>query len=103
MSLLFAGEPARAIQVIEGHMRYDPFYWPGVAGQLGLARYMLKAYSEALPLLRECASRAPNMRQSHVWLAANLAQMGQLDEASAEAATSCGSIRSSRSMVRKGD
>jgi adenylate cyclase len=67
-------------------MRYDPYYWPGAAGQLGAARYMLKAYSEALTPLRECASRAPKMRQGHVWLAANLAQLGQLDEASAEAA-----------------
>jgi adenylate cyclase len=86
MALGFAGEPARSIQVIEVHMRYDPFYVPGAAGQLGAARYMLKAYSEALPPLRECATRAPNMRHGHVWLAANLAQLGQPDEASAEVA-----------------
>jgi class 3 adenylate cyclase/TolB-like protein len=86
MALRFAGEPARANQVIEVHMRYDPFYVPGAAGQLGAARYMLKAYSEALPPLRECATRAPNMRHGHVWLAANLAQLGQFDEASAEVA-----------------
>jgi adenylate cyclase len=36
--------------------------------------------------LREFASRAPNLWVGHVWLAANLAQLGQLDEASAEAA-----------------
>jgi len=30
--------------------------------------------------------RVPNMRQGHVFLAANLAQLGQLDEAHAEAA-----------------
>ena len=53
---------------------------------MGAARYMLKAYSEALPPLRECATRAPNMRHGHVWLAANLAQLGQPDEASAEVA-----------------
>jgi adenylate cyclase len=86
MALVRAGEPARAIQVIEAHMRYDPFYVPWAPGHLGLARYMLKEYSEALPSLRECASRAPDMRQGHVWLAANLAQLGQLDEAYAEAA-----------------
>ena len=86
MTLLRAGEPARAIQVIEAHMRHDPLYVPIAAGQLGLARYMLKEYSQALPSLRECASRAPGMRQSHVWLAAGLAQLGRLDEAHAEAA-----------------
>jgi adenylate cyclase len=67
-------------------MRYDPFYGPLAAGQLGLARYMLKEYAQALPPLRECASRAPNIREAHGWLAANLAQLGQLDEARAEAA-----------------
>jgi adenylate cyclase len=85
-TLLRAGEPARAIQVIETHMRYDPLYVPPVAGTLGMAWYFLKEYSEALPLLREFASRVPNLSQGHIWLAANLAQLGQLDEARAEAA-----------------
>ena len=67
-------------------MRYDPFYVAAVPGTLGIARYFLKEYSEALPLLREFASRAPNVSQGHIWLAANLAQLGQLDEARAEAA-----------------
>jgi len=86
MALLRAGQPARATQVIAEHMRYDPFCVPWAPGQLGLARYMMKEYSEALPPLREFTIRAPNMRQGHVWLAANLAQLGQLDEAHAEAA-----------------
>ena len=67
-------------------MRYDPFYAPAAPGVLGFARYMLKEYSQALPQLRECTSRAPNLRRGHVWLAANLAQLGRLDEARAEAA-----------------
>jgi adenylate cyclase len=67
-------------------MRYDPFYVPSVPGQLGIARYMLKEYSQALPPMREFASRVPNLSQGHFWLAANLAQLGQLDEARAEAA-----------------
>jgi adenylate cyclase len=85
-TLLRAGEPARAIRVIETNMRYDPFYGPLAAGALGLARYMLKEYAPALPHLRECASRAPNTREAHGWLAANLAQLGQFKEARAEAA-----------------
>jgi adenylate cyclase len=67
-------------------MRYDPFYVPDVPGNVGLARYCLKEYSQALPPLREFASRAPNVSQGHIWLAANLAQLGRLDEARAEAA-----------------
>jgi adenylate cyclase len=86
MALLRAGEPKRAAQVIETQMRYDPYYSPWASGQLGLTRYMLKEYSHALSPLRECASRAPDMRQGHIWLAANLAQLGHLDEARAEAA-----------------
>jgi adenylate cyclase len=85
-TLLRAGEPARAIQVLETHMRYDPFYVATVPAVLGIARYMLKEYSQALPPLREFASRVPNVSQGHIWLAANLAQLGQLDEARAEAA-----------------
>jgi adenylate cyclase len=85
-ALVRAGEPARATQVIETHMRYDPFCVPWAPGQLGLARYMQKEYSQALSPLRECASRIPNMSGGHVFLAANLAQLGHLDEARAESA-----------------
>jgi adenylate cyclase len=81
-----AGQPARAAQVIETHMRYDPFYSPSALGVLGLARYLLKEYAQALPPLRDCVSRAPDVRDGHVWLAANLAQLGRLDESRAEAA-----------------
>jgi adenylate cyclase len=81
-----AGQPVRAVQVLETHMRYDPFYAPSALGVLGLARYMLKEYSQALPPLRNCVSRAPGWRDAHAWLAATLAQLGRLDEAHAEAA-----------------
>jgi adenylate cyclase len=86
MTLVRAGEPARAIQIVETHMRHDPFYVPSVPGNLGIARYMLKQYSEALPALREFTSRNPSESQGHIWLAACLAQLGRLDEARAEAA-----------------
>jgi adenylate cyclase len=81
-----AGQPARAAQVTETHMRYDPYYPPATSAILGLARYLLKEYSQALPPMRECTSRAPNFRLGHVWQAAILAQLGRLDEARAEAA-----------------
>jgi adenylate cyclase len=44
----------------------------------------LKRYSEALPPLRECVSRAPNIRAGHSWLAATFARLGQLAEAQIE-------------------
>jgi adenylate cyclase len=86
LTLLLTGEPARAIQSLEAHMRLDPFYQPHAPGYLGLAYYLLKRYAEALPHLRECVSRAPNLSTCRSWLAATYAQMDQLDQASAEVA-----------------
>jgi adenylate cyclase len=84
--LIYAGEPARAIEAVERHMRLDPFYAPLAAGWLGLARYVLKEYAQALSALRECASRAPNLPVGHACLAATYAQLGDLEKASAAAA-----------------
>jgi len=86
LTLVYAGEPARAIQALQAHMRLDPFYEPYAPGTLGFACYMLKRYSEALPHLRECVSRAPNMRAGRLWLAATYAQLGDIDNARAEVA-----------------
>jgi adenylate cyclase len=84
--LMFAGDSARAIEFGERHMRLDPFYAPIAPLFLGLAYYMLRQYSQALPLMRECASRAPNFRAAHVFLAATHAQLGNIEQAGAEAA-----------------
>ena len=85
-ALVFAGDPARAIEAVERHMRVDPFYVPLAPGFLGLAHYMLKQYSQALPRLQECVSRMPNSRAGHCWLAATYAQLGNIEKARAEAA-----------------
>ncbi len=79
--LIFAGEFDRAVQMIDTHKRADPFYFPIASGFLGLAFYMLKRYAQALPPLLDCVSRAPNLRDGHVWLAANYARMQQLEKA----------------------
>jgi adenylate cyclase len=84
--LIFSGDFLRAIAVLDAHIRIDPFYPPYTIVLLGLTYYMLKRYAEALPPLRECISRAPNMRAAHVFLAATYAQLGQLEEARSEAA-----------------
>jgi adenylate cyclase len=85
-ALVFAGEPARAVKVLEAHMRLDPFYEPYAPGIFGFACYLLKRHAEALPHLRECVSRAPNMRAGRLFLTATYAQLGQLDNARSEAA-----------------
>jgi adenylate cyclase len=80
-----AGEPARAIEVLEVNIRLDPFEpWP--FQYMGVAHYMLKRYGEAARWLRESASRLPNMQGPHVMLACAYAQSGQLEEARKEAA-----------------
>jgi adenylate cyclase len=84
-ALVLAGDPSRALALLETHMRLDPFYDPHAPAIMGFAYYMLKRYVEALPHLHECVSRAPNMRTGRVWLAATYAQLGQLDSARLEA------------------
>jgi adenylate cyclase len=84
--LIYAGDPARAIEAVERHMRLDPFYAPLAAGWLGLARYVLKQYEQALPALRECASRAPALPLGHACLAATYAELGDIGKARAAAA-----------------
>jgi adenylate cyclase len=85
--LIYSGEPARAIKVLEANSRLDPFQLPAFSpGLMGLANYMLNRYGEAVRWLRECTSCLPNIQTPHLWLAAAYAQLGQLEEARAEAA-----------------
>ena len=82
-ALTFVGEHVRAIEVMEANIRLDPSQPEFV---MGFANYMLKRPAEAVRLLRECASRLPNLQWPHLWLAAAYAQSGQLEEARAAAA-----------------
>ena len=80
------GEPAKAIELAKTQMRLDPFhphFAPLIAGE---ANYVLKEYHEAHRWLREATGRAPNHQYGHAFLAATYAQLGQLDDARAEAA-----------------
>ncbi len=86
IALVYAGQSARAIEVLKAHMRLDPFYAPLAPHWLGLAHFTLKQYPEALAALSECALRAPNYGAVHLWLAATHARMGHMHAARAEAA-----------------
>jgi adenylate cyclase len=86
IALVYAGEAARAVEILQQHMRLDPFYPPLAPHWLGVAYYALKQYSLALSQLKECALRAPNYGAVHHWLAATHARLGQMDDARAEAA-----------------
>jgi adenylate cyclase len=85
--LTCAGEPARAIELLEASIRLDPFAPPIFSYALmGAANYTLKRYPEAVRWLRECALRVPNMQVTRLWLASACAQLGQIEEARREAA-----------------
>ena len=86
--MILAGEPARAIEVLEANVRLDPLQWHVFAftGLVCNANYSLKRYGEAVRLLRECASRLPNLQWPHLLLASAYAQLGQLEAARHEAA-----------------
>jgi adenylate cyclase len=85
-SLVWAGEPERAIAATKRHIRLDPYYVPISLVWLGAAHYLLGDYPQALPPLQECAARTPNLRPSRIWLAATYAQLRRLNEARSEAA-----------------
>ncbi len=84
--LVLAGEAARAVELLTSHMRLDPFYQPNAPVALAYAYYMLKRYEEALPLLLEAASRAPNMAHCRYVLAMTYAQLEQQADAAREVA-----------------
>jgi adenylate cyclase len=87
MALIYAGQPAKAIEVLQANARLDPFQ-PTVSsfGFIGFANLVLRRYEEAVRLFRECTLRQPNLQSPHLWLACAYAGLGQLDDARAEAA-----------------
>jgi TolB-like protein/Tfp pilus assembly protein PilF len=85
-ALVVAGNPQRAIDVLEAYMRLDPFHEPVASCFVGYAYFMLGDYSRALRVLQDFVSRVPQAGFGHSWLAATYAQLGQIDEACAEVA-----------------
>ena len=78
---ILAGEAARAAQLLQAHMRLDPFYEPNAPMALGFAFYMLQRYEEAVVLLQQAVSRAPEMAHGLYVLAMTYAKLGELDKA----------------------
>ena len=66
-------------------MRLDPLYEPNALVALAFAYYMLKRYQDALPLLQEAVSRAPDMAHGRYVLAMAYARLGKTDSAKVEA------------------
>jgi len=83
--LVFAGQPERAIKVMQASTRLEPFRNATRLAYTGSAQYMLGRYEEAIAPLWESARRIPNLRITPLWLAAAYAQLGRIDEARAAA------------------
>jgi adenylate cyclase len=79
--LVYAGAASRALDVVQAHLRLDPFHPPHVHAFRGHALYMLKRYAEAVAPLRESIRRGPQVLLGHVWLAATLVRLGERTEA----------------------
>ena len=76
-ALVYAGEPARSLEILQGYFRLDPFYPPQLHAIHGHALYMLERYEQALTALRECIRRGPHVAIGELWLAATLVRLGQ--------------------------
>lgn len=81
VALVMMGEHSRAVEVGQKYIRNDPFHPPIASMWLGIANFMLRRYSDALPCIRAAVLRAPNLRAARVHLAANFAQLNQIDAA----------------------
>ena len=84
--LVLAGHSKRAVEMIGSYMRLDPFHPPAASLFLGFAHFMLEDYSQALAVLGDYVSRAPQLPWGHLWLAATHAQLGHAEKAQAEIA-----------------
>jgi TolB-like protein/DNA-binding winged helix-turn-helix (wHTH) protein len=87
LMLIHNGRSAEAIPFIRRVMRLDPLHMPDLYSFLGNAYFLTGEYSNSLEMHRIAASRIASVPQVHVWHAAIAAQMDQMDEAHAAAAT----------------
>ena len=96
-ALTYAGEPARAIEVLEANRRLDPFQpLNHSSGFMGQANYMLKRYGDAARLFREWASHLPNSQWPHLWLAGTMPSRDNLRRPGKRPRRCSGSTRVSR-------
>jgi adenylate cyclase len=81
--LNFAGDPERALDLLQAHARLDPFHPSQVHAIQGHSLYVMRRYQDAVAPLTECIRRGPHGVLGHVWLAATRIRLGQKEEAKA--------------------
>jgi adenylate cyclase len=79
--LNFAGEPIRALDLLQAQARLDPFHPSHVHAIQGHSLFMLRRYEEAVAPLKECIRRGPHGALGHVWLAATFVRLDDRGEA----------------------
>jgi adenylate cyclase len=84
--LTWVGRPEETIGLVEKAMRLDPQNAPYYSYALGHAYRLLRRYEEAIAAFKRCLSRNSNHVGCHTHLAATYSELGQEEEAWAEAA-----------------
>jgi TolB-like protein/Flp pilus assembly protein TadD len=84
--LKFVGRPEEALGVIEQAMRLNPHYPATYLFSLGTAYRLMGRYEEAIAAFKRALTRNPALLPVHVNLAVIYSELGQEQEARAEAA-----------------
>jgi len=85
-TLIWAGRPEEAIGLIKKAMRLDPHYPVPFLDFLGFAYRLTGQYGEAVPTLKRVLARNPDYWGSRIGLTIIYSDLGQQEEARAEAA-----------------
>jgi tetratricopeptide (TPR) repeat protein len=83
--LTWTGRPEETIGLVMKAMRLNPIYQTEYLWNLGHAYYLMGRYQEAIGILKRARDRDPDYLPPHVYLAASYSNLGQEDEAWAEA------------------
>jgi TolB-like protein/DNA-binding winged helix-turn-helix (wHTH) protein/Flp pilus assembly protein TadD len=79
--LHYGGRPEVAVEVMHEALRLNPLSSASYASVLGEINFALGRYEDAVSCFREALERNAAHARARLWLAASLAQTGQLDDA----------------------
>lgn len=79
--LYYAGQPEESIRTIRKAMRLNPHHPYNYSYHLGQGLYILRRYQEAIEAFESGLETNPSSVRTRVWLAAAIAQSGDIDEA----------------------
>ncbi len=83
MILNYAGQPEKAIALLQNAMRLSPYYPDWFLGELGRAYFLTGRYDEAIKALKQRLRRNPNSSEAYVLLAAAYGASSREEEAQA--------------------